>query len=1370
MSSKELRTESAIFKTGFKEPYLRANEKPFIKLLNWYTGFGKTYTAAAYAVELFVMCDVIPVFIAPLQSLVSGFSDDVGKHQKHEYADEIEAAVKARGKPIPVHRLYSMDYHHNDRTFFKACLGLVAWLEHRPALCDRMDQGSKRSPADKGTRMKLRELRIKAEACEASTFLAMSAGDERYKDVKDAYLKEARQAYTLANRFTSKLIRFDIDSRAQGRDEERYMQAPAVAEMVRRLHPLQAFLDNPGIIVSTAAKAQVAQEVYAPAPEPGKFRPYAFENLPEFLEELNTDGSILGRMVSRRPDSARVVTFVDEEEDSYWYLFEHRKSVVNSGGRTDLNVVISEFYQYFDLKWPMAFERLEHDGPRLALADKVYRYLEHFAAVSKSVEDEFKREIDRTKAKYIPDDRRVAILRTALLSEFAETAAEFNDEELLIVLNQLHDRNDAHKNFKRFRQKAKVLQRMRKYIVDVMQQGSTAYETFRRVHELVADKKYFTMSRATYGEVMEQPGQTFFTQSANVMTTEFLKQVELTRDTAHQTVRLLYHDGDVAPGAFTLLDYLKFVVFMAKVLTQQTGEDVIEMSEQDVERYPVLYRFRSDVRKLFKGRTTEEGLDEETNQDELITDGFLFEHTKSVVTLEESSTQAEEYNLEADVSLTLTITSLKATPEEDVVRALGRTNGVYLMSATGGLQSASSGAFNVARLRRCLDAKGGYFSDMTEQELAVVSAKALEQLAMRERKVVILNDEKPSTGFSVSGQFRGLLDQFTAAIPARDQEGYARMNRHKKHELEGLVASLDKLMSTSVRSGLVLCQTVRHVQKCLVRLANSDLGLVTRGDNKGDLFIIHPGAVPTYAKFGQDDITLVLYTAGRFRKTDRSKTGAVEEDDDDGQFNRELEEALDINNKKVLLWTAYSSASRGINFLTKYKGKKRDFELFCLLNDPYYTHHTRPGEAGFSMEMFQSFLQVLRDENDDWASMSKGELLFQYSRNRYKRLRKEHVIDITRIVFQALGRGERRPEVQMPCQQLYVSSEAARMVHLGLRHAPELRKRASPAQRAVLHELERHNAETSIFPTEQQRQSHHQQSLRTAVEFQTFTRDTPNRFRSDPNARATWQKLFHPDMFITPQRYLEQLEKAGVPAEYRNGCFTRVPATSEPFTCDFSSAGYTATVITDAFDGAAVYNWVADLAPESLHAKLSERTQSFLKQWHGFAVPGSAERLVPQPWFVKEIMKGYIAELQFEEYIAEQFNVRPSDIDCGGRVLEYLNPCGHELEADIYQVFDYYLVPRPGVLVAVDVKNWTQAADAAMSELPKRAQEKHAQLSALFPDRTVHALYVNLHGAYKAPVTRPARGSIRFMSLFVPGTGKEGWIANTNLRDAVLGK
>lgn len=267
------RTASEIFMKGFKEPFLRASDGPFVKLLNWYTGFGKTYTAAAFSIELFINCDVIPVFIAPLQSLVAGFTDEVNQHQKsREYADEIEAAVLQRGVHIPVHRLYSIEYHLNDRSFFQACLAFVAWLGHHRNVCARMEQSAKYAETEKGVRARVEELRQKSAFCVQSSFLGMSPTDDSYEDTRSSYIRAAQRARSLADSLIWRLIQMDIETRLQKRDEDRHMSVKEVDELVRRLHPLQSFLDNPGVIVSTAAKAQVGQKIYGADGKGGRHR------------------------------------------------------------------------------------------------------------------------------------------------------------------------------------------------------------------------------------------------------------------------------------------------------------------------------------------------------------------------------------------------------------------------------------------------------------------------------------------------------------------------------------------------------------------------------------------------------------------------------------------------------------------------------------------------------------------------------------------------------------------------------------------------------------------------------------------------------------------------------------------------------------------------------------------------------------------------------------------------------------------------------------------------------------------------------------------------------------------------------------------
>lgn len=1363
-----------IYELGFHEPFRQAGDRPFIKLLNWFTGFGKTYNAARFAAELKRKYNVIPVFIAPLHSLVSGFVDDFNRQAKaeSEYANAVQETRRACDADLPVYRLYSVDYHLNDRTFFTASLNLLAWLAEHPQVEKLLDSSDGTGDPKKGYAARAAELRSKCITCRDSQFWRLGPSDDAYGDAREAYLKAARRARTIADSLTRQLIRLDIDSRERNNPKERYLSSQPVAEMVLRLHPLQAFLDAPGVIVCTASKAQVEHTVFAIDEVLGKRVWRRFENLPLFLKELNRDQSALGRLVSGDTATPRVVTFVDEEEDAYWYLFDQRKSVVNSEGRNDLNIVITEFFTYFDLKWPLAFELSETGGA--AMAAKVLEHLEDFADVAEAVEREFQCEKQRTHAKFIVDARRVSVFREVLRERHSATAQRFDDGELRIVLQQLLDKNDVHNGFKRFRQKAKVLAKLRSYVKEQTPDGMSAYERFRFVCRLACDKKYFTMNRSTYGEVLEQPCQTFFNDTSSVMETEFLRRVELLPDTAHQTVRLHHHDTRAHSSAYTLFNYLELILFIARVLTVPDGEDAIEFTAEDIERYPNLSRFRNDVRRLFKAPISDSGLRAETKAGHVISEEFFYSDIKNIVTLEESRHQADEYNLPADVCLTLTITSLKASPEEDIVNALGRNNGVFLMSATGGLSSVSSGAFNVAQLRRALEAAGGLFGEMTAQELEIVAREAQERLKTRDRHVVILDDSKPEQHFKVSKGFKGLLQAFHEARPERGELGYALLNRHKENEIAGLVASLDRLLSSEVRSGLVLCQTFQHVQKCLVRLANKKLGFIEQLDDSGNHFVIHPKALPSYKQFGvTESITLILYKASRFRRIDKDKTCAIEETDDVGQFNEELTKALDITTKKVLLWSAYASASRGINFITRQDGEERDFELFCLLNDPYYTRHTRPGTRGFSMEMFQSFAQVLRDENDDWTRITRKDLLYEYAQTRWQRLRKEHVVDITRTVFQALGRGERRPHQTMRVQEIFLSSEAARMVHLGLRHTAALCDRASPAQRAVMAALERHNAETVLFENEQSRAEHVKESLKRAVRFRDFTSAQPKRFRTDEAARTAWSPLFHKDLFTAPAKYLDRLSSFGVSDAYLDGCYIQAPLTAELYRRESAIAGMSETIITDAVDGEDVYDWVSMVAPEGLISALSRGTQKLLTGRSGFEIDSDLgkRKLVPQPWFVTEIMKGYLAELEFEAFVDEQFGIRPDIPEPDSSHLRFVQLDNHPLRAELYQLFDYFLEARDNVVIAVDMKNWARSTDRMKrNELQCEAEEKHARLMQLLPEKTVHALYVNLYGALKHSVKRPERGSIRFMSLYVHNiSGMGGWMQNHNLANALLG-
>jgi hypothetical protein len=141
-------------------------------------------------------------------------------------------------------------------------------------------------------------------------------------------------------------------------------------------------------------------------------------------------------------------------------------------------------------------------------------------------------------------------------------------------------------------------------------------------------------------------------------------------------------------------------------------------------------------------------------------------------------------------------------------------------------------------------------------------------------------------------------------------------------ERDALVASLDKLITGNKRSALALCQTMRHMKTILLSLCNADDGFVRKMGCSDNLFEINPAALRY--NYGRSDgvtcstkIVLILYEAGAFRKKTR-KINESEDDQESGEFADELHQALNTTDHKVLLWSAYKSASRGINFLLRH--------------------------------------------------------------------------------------------------------------------------------------------------------------------------------------------------------------------------------------------------------------------------------------------------------------------------------------------------------------------------------------------------------------------------------------------------------------------
>ena len=701
-------------------------------------------------------------------------------------------------------------------------------------------------------------------------------------------------------------------------------------------------------------------------------------------------------------------------------------------------------------------------------------------------------------------------------------------------------------------------------------------------------------------------------------------------------------------------------------------------------------------------------------------------------------------------------------------------------------------------LERIVLGKSGLYLPMSDEETAIVKGQARELAMLRSRRVTIFDDHNIGKSAQTSEGFRGLITKFEEQLKNAEDEYESIPNIYKHQEIAGLLITLDRLLATPARSGLALCQTTKRMRVALTNLVKLGRRAGMHGESfvtavdhlDGNIYQIDPRFLPTYKMHVQKDkITLVLYETGRFRKTSTDKLGFDADGEDPGQFNDELNCALDLSaGGKILLWSAFGSAARGVNFLTIDQGAQRDFEVFAIVNDPFYTKHTRTGLRGFIMQSFQSYAQVIYDTDEAWRSSSLRDFMSGYARRRWSTLQREHFIDITRTLFQAIGRGERRPKIAMERpQEILLSSGAARSLTLGIRHAPELVERASAAQQFVLEALQAYNAGQQLFPSEEARRHHERESVVRAVGFREFSKSIPSRMRRDPAAIRMWKKLFDSIMFSRPETYIERLQAGGVHEDFWGAVLLKVPQRSTLYLKTVVINGHQIKVITDAHDGQEAYEWAAMLAPQGMFNMMSAATRSFIRALRP-GVPcepdadGRPMRLVPQPWFLIDIMKGYLGEQEFESFMKDhvQGSMAPAgDIFAADPVLKLMRTedLPEDIEARLFQLFDYYFEEQrsdgeQAGLVAVDVKHWTQRSDQMLgAELRETAETKFGKLRTIYPDRHLRVVYVNLEGNQKVTGAKVHNGEIRFASLFVRTEARnfKPWEVNTRLAEMMIG-
>lgn len=441
---------------AFLRPFVAAGDKAFCKFVNWFTGFGKTHTAATFSVELFIKHGVYPIFLAPLQSLVSGFEAHLKKNIAGAgFADELTDAIHKHAPRVPVYRFYSNTYHINNTQFFVEAQMLFTWVLAHQDVFSQMEDDYKRyknSATIKSLRAIIADAHNKADQCANSNFLTVSRSADDYHAQRKLYEERALAVITIARRIVAKAIRITIKSRHEKAIPLPYLdptfakQRNIVYDMMCKLFPLQAFLEKPGIIISTASKFAVEQQFIYYDDEKEDCRKRKYADVFQFIYEINQPGNLIAHILKAETGRLRAVTFVDEEEDSYHYLFDQHKSKINNEGKNDLNWVINDFIKFFDISWPRHFEK----GTNRTLATNLYRYMTVITEAAPALWSKLDDERAATNCSDVPKQRRVKLFREALDHADNRVSNLFTDRDLWEILVQLIEEHESDRGFLRF--------------------------------------------------------------------------------------------------------------------------------------------------------------------------------------------------------------------------------------------------------------------------------------------------------------------------------------------------------------------------------------------------------------------------------------------------------------------------------------------------------------------------------------------------------------------------------------------------------------------------------------------------------------------------------------------------------------------------------------------------------------------------------------------------------------------------------------------------------------------------------------------------------------------------------------------------------
>lgn len=1341
------------------------------------TGSGKTYVASRAVVDMFHLHGVIPIYIAPIKRLIEDFEPEVRK------------VVKERCLDIPIYRIYARTDFENDDAVLEEvipfCLTAKRYLTGAKELLTSFEEEpdgvkdpsiSKLSPAEwlKRTEKAVTQYR---RIRDVSKF---SPADQHLVD-------EMRRSMGMIWSGLNALCRGIVEREILNNYIDGLFNHADLRPMLLKLVPLNLFEHQPGIIVATTSKFASKPTEYLIG--------FSKLNIPR-LKRGKSD-NFFAWAASRKE---RFALLVDEEEEAYEFLFKALKQDLTNRD-VDLHRVIYAFFHHFDLAGFSDYAEYEGDG--------------------------FARQLFNTTGAILPRLKEIkeAILGVHDLNEQVEGLrripcfADFETAWLKILIRDFFGKNDIHNGFVRLKEKIKILEAIKDFIVETITPWpdetitEPTFDVYRRLEKLFHDKKRILASTTTLGDLRGDLAYLFFNERLEVFEHKILERIRIVPAIAHHNLELVaadtLKDDDSARrqrNSFSLGEFLRFVMLITRILLKTPIEAPFDDKKSRItdNQWSVLYRYR---RKIGGWNINKDDLPNSTQSapDEKLTPEIVFRRSKFALSIVEDSVSRQEYASDLRI-MSIAATVLKRTPEDLLDAFLANKqrenpelqgNIAYLMSATGGMHGCWGG-FNLPYMAERLAVLNGEVQGATNLEMEFMRDFRAYRKSLRSVTVVDFDRANFVSRIAPGESYKQLEREMLAEMEIPGLAGAIERNPYKLDELKYFSALLWRIASSNERSAIAFTQTVGKIKTVLDGLARRGVGVKADESIRG-LYTFDPSAFGGSA----EPIRIVVYTASFGKEPGRVIDGEFHPFLDDGEINDEsdesiLESLLDEREQKLLFISGFRSASRGLNLTPKCASNRngrvkgdywvKDFDILMVAMSPYYDGLYRvPDDALVHMERLQAMMQHLYI-HQRLTDYSYQDLPAAIAGEHEEAFRDEYYRKMGRDMIQTIGRVE-RVEKCPNSQTILLNHEV--IIELANFHQlePEFHDRLSAGNHAVYTHVQQFMDRTRMFPTEAEWSKYVSDEITAGADFLKASRRIYRGFRNNA-CRDAWARIRNPLMFTDPATYVASLDAppeglsdtvwrnfvdyAFIPNEFPERYIVRADKA-------FASIPNAAKLFGEAVDEevksmhgqlafygdlyhskGARFDPVRRLVPQGLRD--SPEFLSVIREL-GINLEAMFDGFLPRAQFFNDYVKGYFAELVMEHLLSKQPGVT------------LIDPACHPRASEIFERFDI-LVEGQNRIVAIDLKNWSRRTDRlagrkVREDAPRKsnivanalriplAAQKKAVIGAKkiegVTGKQVVPFYVNLCGERSHSQESLDGRAVHFFNLFVAEHDEDNW-------------